>query len=635
MVPKRIKGAEATRLFRRISLDLRWCDNCNSPIVSEDVCPVCGERTRIVKVVPPGDVRLAFAKDISDVRSAIARYAGDRAAKILVPEGSFVLLNRVQAIDVAYEIVVDGYSIGLVSFDPLSAKWLFKPMYYGALLVAESGVCGYVIADRFRPGKVLDRSSVRVEGEIPEKFVVVVSSDGSRVGLAKVIRRGYAVVKVWKIARPPPLGMKRASIHRAIECNSRRLSFLEDIAKRRVRKAMKLGKTFVTVSGGKDSAVAAYIANLCGVRNFVFVDTGLELPETYAAVDKLEKVLGTEIDRIGDPRAFWREVNVLGPPARDYRWCSRVCKLTHLTSWCRSHGCSVSIVGQRRYESASRALSGPIAPSGSQARSFVVAPIHEWSSLEVMLFSISREIPLNELYMKGFDRVGCFMCPTSRLAEFEHVKEVNRDRWLKWIGVLEIWRRKWGLPKEWIDLGLWRWRFSYPAEVKHVSKLRGVDADRIVTRILGSYGVLSYEASTSGLYVKIVMKGFEASVDRLVGALKAVGFRVSLIEDERVLASDNIVGCRAHRNYLEIMTRGEAARRSKVIRALKRVIRAWFFSTGCIRCSLCEYVCHRGAVKRGMITVENCSSCARCVFICPRSMMGDYVLNLLVRELKL
>ena len=41
----------------------------------------------------------------------------------------------------------------------------------------------------------------------------------------------------------------------------------------------------------------------------------------------------------------------------------------------------------------------------------VVSPIYEWSEYDVWNYLITRELPHNPLYDKGYKRVGCVGCP--------------------------------------------------------------------------------------------------------------------------------------------------------------------------------------------------------------------------------
>jgi len=626
-----IRGLRATQIFKKISCDLRWCDECNVPVIGLDKCDRCGSLTRAVRIVPPGDVRLAFEASIRLIRSAIEKSLGIRAAKKLLPPNSFVLLNKVQSFDVAYEVIVDGYSVGIAWYEPIEKRWLFRPAYYGIKIVVDSGCASFAdVHENIAPGKIVKRYDI--VGEPLSKYIAVRDRRGV-LGLGKIIRKGLAIVKTWSIRGQCPTLGRGFSIERAIEANEGRLKALERVAMERIAKALRLGKAFVTVSGGKDSTVVAFIARECGVKNFVFVDTGLELPETYKTVDKLEAVLGG-IERLGDPQAFWKTLEVLGPPARDFRWCSRICKLSHISKWCREKGLTVSITGQRRYESVSRALSAPITRSGSLSRGFVVSPIHEWSSLEVLLYIIANGLPLNPLYKAGFDRVGCFMCPTSRLAEFEFVKNVHYDYWSRWEKELEAWRRRWGLPRLWIDLGLWRWRFRYPGEVKKFVRSNNQELEYIhrLEKMVRQYTLLTVEKIEEGVRILMVSKRYRAELQRLRGACVAAGFQLIKTTSNCIECSDAIAKIKMCRECVEMIVKIKSSRdHEKAIRSCRRALKAWFFSVSmlCLRCGLCSHACGRNAVKLGDIDIEKCSSCARCVFICPISMLADPLIELL------
>ncbi len=53
------------------------------------------------------------------------------------------------------------------------------------------------------------------------------------------------------------------------------------------------------LSGGKDSAaLAVYLRDKIPNLEYVFLDTGHELPETYEFLDRMRAVLGIEVDPI-------------------------------------------------------------------------------------------------------------------------------------------------------------------------------------------------------------------------------------------------------------------------------------------------------------------------------------------------
>lgn len=86
----------------------------------------------------------------------------------------------------------------------------------------------------------------------------------------------------------------------------------------------------VSLSGGKDStALAIYLRDRIPDLEYVFCDTGEELPETYEYLDQLEAVLGKPIQRLNPDRPFRHYLEIYRgvlPDART-RWCTRKLKI--------------------------------------------------------------------------------------------------------------------------------------------------------------------------------------------------------------------------------------------------------------------------------------------------------------------
>lgn len=86
----------------------------------------------------------------------------------------------------------------------------------------------------------------------------------------------------------------------------------------------------LSLSGGKDStALAIYMRDRVSEMEYVFCDTGEELPETYEYLDKLETYLGRSINRLNPDRPFSHYLElyrgVLPDPRT--RWCTRMLKI--------------------------------------------------------------------------------------------------------------------------------------------------------------------------------------------------------------------------------------------------------------------------------------------------------------------
>jgi 3'-phosphoadenosine 5'-phosphosulfate sulfotransferase (PAPS reductase)/FAD synthetase len=86
----------------------------------------------------------------------------------------------------------------------------------------------------------------------------------------------------------------------------------------------------LSLSGGKDStALAIYMRGRVAKMEYVFCDTGEELPETYEYLDKLEVFLGQPIVRLNPDRPFKHYLEIYRGvlPDTRTRWCTRMLKI--------------------------------------------------------------------------------------------------------------------------------------------------------------------------------------------------------------------------------------------------------------------------------------------------------------------
>lgn len=84
------------------------------------------------------------------------------------------------------------------------------------------------------------------------------------------------------------------------------------------------------LSGGKDStALAIFLKGKVPNMEYVFCDTGAELPETYDYLDKLEAFLGQEIVRLNSEKNFDYLLKQHGNylPSARARWCTAEMKI--------------------------------------------------------------------------------------------------------------------------------------------------------------------------------------------------------------------------------------------------------------------------------------------------------------------
>lgn len=84
------------------------------------------------------------------------------------------------------------------------------------------------------------------------------------------------------------------------------------------------------LSGGKDSsALAIYMRERVPEMEYVFCDTGKELPETYEFLTRMEAYLGKPILRLTSEQDFDHYLAVFNGylPSSRMRWCTRLLKL--------------------------------------------------------------------------------------------------------------------------------------------------------------------------------------------------------------------------------------------------------------------------------------------------------------------
>jgi len=109
----------------------------------------------------------------------------------------------------------------------------------------------------------------------------------------------------------------------------------------------------LALSGGKDSAaLAVYMQEKYPhlPMEYVFIDSGCELPETYEYLDRIKAILGIEIQVIGgaakdDRKDFiwWLKQKNYYLPSPQNRWCTEVLKLIPYAKWLEKE-CADSVV---------------------------------------------------------------------------------------------------------------------------------------------------------------------------------------------------------------------------------------------------------------------------------------------------
>jgi phosphoadenosine phosphosulfate reductase len=610
-------------------LTLFWCDRCNTPLLGKK-CAKCGGEARHVDVTPPGDIRPAFPFDIALVRRTIAEGFGHESDLLA---GKLVVLNKAPYEDRLDEIYVDGQMFGAVRFDPVRLKWMFMPRAYAAKQMAITR--GYVIADPGAEKPLLGSSNMLGPGvvdcdeniKIDDEVVVLIDGRPVAVGRAKMTgadmkqrKRGVAVKVRWNGYDDHPVSTGGQTWDDAIESNWNYLEGYVNEAVSFTRKTMEQLKLPATVSysGGKDSlATLLLVKKAIPAFDVMYIDTGLEFPETAANVQDVADKYGLQIN-IVKAEPFWDAAPRFGPPSVEARWCCKVCKLGPITNFIENSYPNgvLTFIGQRRYESEVRAKSQRVWQNPWVGNQTGASPIQNWTALHIWLFLLREKAPYNVLYERGFDRIGCWLCPSASLADYEYVKEQHPEMWRHWESFLLDYCRKVGLSQGYVTYGLWRWR-HLPKQWEELRQTLGIEK----TTPEGNVSELNFVLTAGYRPCKDGSMSAEGSFD---APLDMERLEVMLRPLGEVKSMDGVIFVPLEGASLQVYATGTVVVRARdeatavaVARTAEKAIRRGML---CIGCGVCVGTCPTNAITKEnhkAIISETCNACGRCVDICP------------------
>ncbi|OYT31912.1 MAG: hypothetical protein B6U94_01455 [Thermofilum sp. ex4484_79] len=605
-------------IFKRIGRKLYWCPRCNIPLIDSYCSECCGLPVLRVKVTPPADVRPAIGIDYFNILRLFRSFLGERWNKI-VPKRNVILLNKIQYIDLADEIIIDGQVVASRFYNIEVKEWRLRPSYPLVYGMIQKKVGYYAIVNRsFLKRRYEVRKKHILESNLPTskgEYVAVATKNKEMYALG-VLEQGkrIRIIKPWR-RRPFSWFTRNATWRDIIKGNLNRLRYLERDAIdfiREISKKYNLPKV-VSFSGGKDSLVTyLLVKKALGKVDILFNDTGLELPETVNFVKEFAEKEDINLIYASAGDNFWYGVNIMGPPARDFRWCCKVAKLSPISLAVKENfpNGALNFVGQRKYESLSRALSPRVWRNRWISNIIAASPINNWIFLEVWLYLLWKKERINPLYYKGFDRLGCWLCPASQLGEFEEIKGKYPFLWKRWERLLHDFAREKGLDKKWIEYGLWRW-LKLPGKVKVFLSRMGIDSSL-------------YEAER-GVQVDIID----------TGEFMRVKLKKPLItfSKERMEMLTRILGNRLADKVVfdakeEVFIISKKLDNDSISEIIKGIVRTF----NCVGCGLCTVWCPVNAItirdRVAYIDIQKCTGCKTCVNICP---IAEYTF-MIIRE---
>jgi phosphoadenosine phosphosulfate reductase len=625
-------------------LQLRWCDACDLPVLDRPRCGACGGPARHVEHTPPGDVRPATAADVERVRAVADGQFGPGTGRALLPhDGSVVVLNKVPAEDRSDEVIADGHVLATMRYVPV-AGWSLLPRLRGAARMAPAATRGVVVlADDAVPfivagGSVLAPGVVSASGSIQvddEVIVLTTAREAVAVGRARMTGdqmlekvRGMAVkVRHHRAAGEAltgggPADGRGRTWTEAVEANRAHLDSRVAEAVAFIRRVVEERALPVSVSfsGGKDSLATLLLALEAGLRPPVFfVDTGLELPETVEHVREVSARHGLELVVARAESDFFELARRFGPPARDFRWCCKTQKLGPAARGLRARFPKgvLSLIGQRRYESGPRSRSARVWKNPWVPGQVGASPIQEWTALDIWLFLMSRgeAATANVWYGRGLERIGCYLCPASDLADLD-VVEAHHPGYAAWRAFLSDYARATGRDATYLEMGLWRFR-RLPKPLRE--RLGPLALASVAPTPEG--GALSFTRVPGAAPCPRGGVSAEGAFDRPIDIARACEMLNILGVPEHVADEGRVAVGEGLDVFAEgaITARGEdGARASGLLERARQVI---LRGELCVGCGVCVARCPADAlrIEGGRVRLDDgaCEHCSMCLGPCP------------------
>ncbi|MDD1684553.1 MAG: aminotransferase class V-fold PLP-dependent enzyme [Methanoregula sp.] len=427
---------------------LYWCEECNVPLIAK-TCE-CRHEGKKIELLQPYDVRPALSADAALIKRLVLERFGN------VPLNRILLLNKTGGADRADLVIMNGERFGFLTFDPVNRSFSFDIAPESLPFLIGHATRGIVDLDREtgirEEGGRVGGKRLALKNPVPDGTVIVKYKNRWGSGM---VREG--TVKVRELIPVAPRTLPDPGWDVAVEKNKYHLKNLERSAIRLIKQHMADRPVAnVSFSGGKDSTAVLHLARKAGVAQAFFIDTGIEFPET------LDFVRSQGVEIVGAGSDFWQAAEKAGPPGKDNRWCCKLLKLHPLRIYLAKTGPCVTVQGNRWYESWNRAGLDETSQNPANPLQLNISPIRNWRALEVYLYLWWQGLPLNPLYDKGLERIGCFLCPAMLESEYEELKRIRPADAARWTAFLESWAAKKGYPEKYSSWGLWRWRALPP-----------------------------------------------------------------------------------------------------------------------------------------------------------------------------
>lgn len=385
-------------------------------------------------------------------------------------------------------------------------------------------------------------------------------------------------------------------------------------------KAEELGKApilsnntdiFITsFSGGKDSQVVLdLVSRVIPAEDFVVIysDTGYELPPSLKLYEDVKSHYTEKYPNLHFYTAknhqpvlyYWDEI---GTPSRIHRWCCSIMKSAPLSKLLKEivgkgkQPNAILFDGVRAEESASRSSRSRIGKNVKHNKIINVSPILEWSAIEIYLYLLLNNLPINEAYRRGLSRVGCVICPYSSSWSEDLCGQLYPETLSPFVNKIRegLERAKTAGIDNYIRTGRWKMRAGG----------RYLHCDSNVNFM-----------STSPDFRAVIT----APKENLLIWLRVLGDMNINQEDDTTYIDlrhqKQIYKCvlQDKNDSLIFEVKGIDPKDVIFVSHLKKVV---YKATYCVHCEVCEVECPTGAlsvVPRVSINKEKCAHCMKCI----------------------
>lgn len=358
-------------------------------------------------------------------------------------------------------------------------------------------------------------------------------------------------------------------------------------------------------SGGKDSVVMLDLIKRILPPSAYFVlhsNSGMDASCLTAAAERELRLCESHGLRCirampeFDAKDLWRRI---GPPSRANRWCCQIQQITVsrmalMEQTGKRDFTSLAYLGNRALESTRRAKYSFIQYDPLQDREALCNPIINWSSAEVFQYIFMRNLPLNEAYRKGAQRVSCVVCPLAPAIAQKRNLEIFAEESATWEKLIEDAyelpvERKVG-KKSILEDGDWQFRNGSIGTVYRPNHREYIKD--------GDIHIEFFDVSTDWRMWMKTLGSFSGSGENYTIEFKGRRFPFRCMD----------VG---NQTYVTLPV-GDPVADADFIRAFRTVfIKAAY----CIGCHSCEAECPRGCIvmRGGKVEIsDQCDHCGRC-----------------------